>query len=136
MMALASVGADEGINGERYAQVTIRQRIIIRIPALAAQLPPAQKRIRWREDRGPKCIAMNSFVAAAITRPDAVDLMLRGGRRARAQLEDECPAIDFYSGFYILPTDDGRICAERDSIRSRAGGQCGIERFRTLTPGK
>jgi hypothetical protein len=24
------------------------------------------------------------------------------------------------------------ICADRDSIRSRVGGECGIDRFRTL----
>jgi hypothetical protein len=50
----------------------------------------------------------------------------------RAKLERSCPALDYYFGFYIMPAADGQICADRDSIRSRVGGECGIDRFRTL----
>ena len=31
-------------------------------------------------------------------------------------------------------TEDGRICADRDVIRSRVGGECRIDQFRVLTP--
>jgi hypothetical protein len=41
--------------------------------------------------------------------------------------------LDFYGQLYLLP-NDGRICARRDSIRSRVGGSCRIEKFRTLVP--
>ena len=75
---------------------------------------------------------MNALAAAAIFKADAVDLMLRGGKRLRALLDDDCPALDFYSGFYITPSDDGKICAGRDMIHSRAGGKCGIDKFKTL----
>ena len=43
------------------------------------------------------------------------------------------PALDFYGGFYLQPDDD-RICAKRETIRSRVGGSCRIERFRLLEP--
>lgn len=114
------------------AQLTIRQRIVIRVPAAPA--PPVQpvQRLRWKEKGGPKCIPANGLAAAAVFKADAVDLMMRGGKRLRALLDDECPALDFYRGFYIMPSDDGKICAGRDMIHSRAGGKCGIEKFKSL----
>ena len=54
----------------------------------------------------------------------------------RARLQDECPALDYYRGFYVRPQPDGRICADRDAIRTRSGGDCGIDRFRRLVPAK
>ena len=115
------------------AQLTIRQRIIIRVPAATiAAPPPTPPRLRWKEKKGPACIPANGLAGAAVMRPDAVDLVTRGGQRFRAQLADECPALDFYSGFYILPSGDGQICAGRDMLRSRAGGQCPIARFRIV----
>jgi hypothetical protein len=64
----------------------------------------------------------------------SVDLVLRDNSRVRAHLERRCPALDYYLGFYVNATPDGRICADRDAIRSRAGGECVIERFRNLRP--
>ena len=63
----------------------------------------------------------------------SVDFVLRDRRRVRAELDSDCPALDFYGGFYVQPDDD-RICARRDVIRSRMGGICRIERFRRLVP--
>ena len=51
----------------------------------------------------------------------------------RAIMDDECPALDFYRGFYLQP-DDQRICAKRESIQNRVGGSCRIERFKRLVP--
>ena len=64
----------------------------------------------------------------------SVDLLLRDNSRVRAKLENACPALDYYYGFYISPNPDGQICADRDVIRSRMGGQCEIEAFRRLRP--
>ena len=47
-------------------------------------------------------------------------------------LERRCPALDYYNGFYMSATPDGLICADRDSIRARTGGECRIDSFRTL----
>ncbi|CAM3034843.1 Hedgehog/Intein (Hint) domain-containing protein [Sphingomonas antarctica] len=134
---LAVAAASAGEKPVELAQLTIRQRIVIRVPATPYADPPRPTlRMRWKEKRGPKCIPMNALAAAAVFKADAVDLMLRGGKRLRALLDDECPAIDYYSGFYIMPSDDGRICAGRDMIHSRAGGKCGIEKFKILEPDK
>ena len=131
--ASAPVRTDAAAAGTElaFADITIRQRLIIRVPMpRRAPDPPA----RWREKRGASCIDLSKVAGAAISAPDSVDIILRGGLRVRAELESECPALDFYSGFYLVPTADGRICADRDSIHARSGGECQIERFRRLVP--
>ena len=65
--------------------------------------------------------------------PSSIDFLLRDRTRVRAIMDDECPALDFYKGFYLQPDDD-RICAKCESIQSRIGGSCRIERFKTLIP--
>ncbi len=113
------------------AQVTIRQHIILRMPRIQ-RVAPAASPIEWEESRGPRCVRMSSIAGAALVGRSSVDLVLRDNSRVRAQLEQSCPALDYYYGFYVNGTQDGQICADRDSIRSRMGGQCEIERFRAL----
>lgn len=112
------------------AQAFIRERVIIRVPARPRPAKPA----RLKEKRAPRCLPMNGVAGAAVIEQDSVDLILKGGRRVRARFESSCPALDYYSGFYIVPTRDGQICADRDSIHTRAGGECQITRFRWLVP--
>jgi hypothetical protein len=111
----------------RVAQITVEQSLIVRVPRRIPAKP-----LRWKTKKGPKCVAMSAIAGAAVVAEDAIDLVLKGGQRLRAQFSSNCPALDYYSGFYILPTDDGKICADRDMIRTRSGGQCEIERFRKL----
>jgi len=56
----------------------------------------------------------------------------RGGDRVRATFDRDCPGLDFYSGFYLKPSADGQICADRDMIRTRSGDSCEISGFRRL----
>jgi hypothetical protein len=116
--------------------VTVRHRqIIVRVPSGIRQVAPAgASLIKWREGRGPDCIAAARLIGATLLRQNSVDLILRDNSRVRARLQRSCPALDYYRGFYINATEDGRICADRDSIRSRAGGECQIDQFRTLSP--
>jgi hypothetical protein len=116
--------------------LTVRHRqIIIRVPSGIRQVAPAgASLIKWREGRGPDCIAATRLIGATLLRQNSVDLILRDNSRVRARLQRRCPALDYYRGFYINATADGRICADRDSIRSRAGGECQIDQFRTLSP--
>lgn len=111
----------------RLAQLTVEQSLIVRVPSRTPARP-----LRWKSKKGPKCVAMSSIAGAAVVADDAIDLALRGGQRLRAHFSSRCPALDYYSGFYILPTEDGKICADRDVIRTRSGGQCEITRFRRL----
>ncbi len=125
--------AESADEGERYAQLTVRQRLIVRVPPDAPRVSSSSPLFtRWREGSGPRCIPMRSVAGATLLGENSVDLILRDHSRVRAHLERGCVALDFYRGFYVDGTPDGMICADRDSIRSRMGGQCEIERFRSL----
>ena len=123
----------QAVGAARLAQVTIHERIIIRVPSarVSAPLPVAT---RWVEKTGPKCIAAAELAGAIVTAGDSVDLVLKGGRRVRAQFADDCDALGYYGGFYVKPSADGQICAGRDVVRSRSGDSCPIGRFKLLAP--
>jgi len=134
LVLLAFGGAQEPRGQEGGVRVR-HQQIIVRVTAGERRpLPPGAALIRWRESRGPRCIAASRVLGATLLSQDSVDLILRDNSRVRAHLQRRCPALDYYRGFYIDTTADGRICADRDSIRSRVGGECEIEQFRALTP--
>lgn len=125
--------------GQVIERMTIRQRVIIRVPAMPVARTslaptPALPPIVWVERAAPQCVPVSALSAATIMRANSVDLVLNGGKRLRARLGDECPALDFYSGLYLKRTADGMVCAERDAFRSRSGGECRIEGFRRLVP--
>jgi hypothetical protein len=116
---------------ESVRVTTIEERLIIRVPV--ARRPRQRLNIRWEEEKGPKCIPADSLARAFLSSPDSIDIVLRSRQVIRAKLDSDCDGLDFYGGFYIQP-EDRRICAKRDTIRSRVGGSCRIERFRTLVP--
>ena len=125
------------VGGAPEPQVRISQHIVIHVPrvtittaTVTARAMPAP--MVWSEKKAAKCVRMDQLAGAAITSTDAVDLVLKEGGRLRARLGNECPALDFYSGFYVKPTRDGMLCAGRDSFRLRSGAECEIEKFRTL----
>lgn len=122
----------------QYGTMSFRQRIIVRVPRLpdpprAPRQAPAPP-IEWKEKKAEKCVPITSIVGASVTRVESVDLITAAGRRLRARFDDDCPAIDFYAGFYLRRTPDGMVCAKRDAIRSRSGDFCRIEAFKELRP--
>ena len=130
--AAAAMGDGEG--GVLLAQLTVHERIIIRVPRMQPSVsrsptPPAE---RWKEKKGPKCVAASALAGAMISQPGSVDLILAGGQRLRAKIDEDCGPLDYYSGFYLRPATDGEICANRDVIRVRSGGSCEIEGFKKL----
>jgi hypothetical protein len=94
---------------------------------------PAPARFVWAELDGPKCIAAQGIRGALLGRGGQVDFVMTGTRRFRAKVDSDCPALDFYEGFY-LNSPNRMICAGRDAIRSRMGGSCSIDRFTQLVP--
>ena len=140
MMLLAFAGGDDRARSQPpqlRGSVMVRQQIIIRVPAGVRRVAPAgASLIQWHERRGPRCIAASRIVGASLLGQNSVDLILRDNSRIRARLEQSCPALDYYYGFYVNATEDGNICADRDVIRSRAGGACQIDQFRMLTPAR
>jgi hypothetical protein len=118
-----------------FAQMTLQRTTIIRVPPVTPAVV-ASEPTRWKEKGGPDCIKWSTIAAAMISSASTLDVVLRGGKRYRVKLGKSCQAIDFYSDFYVKATPDGQICRSRDSIYSRAGGECGIDKFRTLERAK
>ncbi|MEO6581492.1 MAG: hypothetical protein ABIN68_01635 [Sphingomicrobium sp.] len=111
-------------------RLVVEQQWILRVPVRPRQ---GLQRFDWAESKGPKCVATSEIRGALLSGTDHVDLLLTDQRRMRARFDDDCPALDFYNGFY-LTTADQKVCVRRDSIRSRIGASCRIERFRKLKP--
>ena len=137
LLLLFGSARDTPVAKAQQGSLTVRHRqIIIRVPSgpPRAIAPAGASLIKWRESRGPNCIAATRLIGATLLSQNSVDLILRDNSRVRARLQRTCPSLDYYRGFYINATADGRICADRDSIRSRAGGECQIDQFRALSP--
>lgn len=134
LLLLASLGiASDDPRALQMAQVTVRQQIIIRVHrGMRPAPPPGGSLVQWRESRGPDCVPARAVAGATSVGRNSVDMILRDNSRVRARLERGCQGLDYYNGFYVDGTADGMICADRDSIRSRMGGACEIDQFRTL----
>ena len=109
--------------------MTVEERLIIRVPVA----PRPRVKLRWDEEKGPKCLPARAIAGAFLSGPDSIDFLLRNRQMVRARFDSDCEGLDFYGGFYVQP-EDRRICAKRDTIRSRVGGSCRIEKFRLLVP--
>jgi len=110
-------------------RVVIHDEVILRIPIRPRQTRP----IEWIERKGPKCLPTSRIAGAILSGPSSIDFVMRNRQRVRALMDSDCPALDFYGRFYLQP-DDENICAKRETIRSRVGGTCRIEKFKLLVP--
>src|SRR5690348_12326619 len=129
-LLLGLFAAQPALIEQSVTRLVVQDEVILRIPVQPRPLVP---QFDWEERNGPKCIHTAKIRGALLSSAQQVDFMLGGGRRIRAQLDEDCPALDFYGGFYLQPQDT-RICAGRDAIHSRMGGSCTIESFRQLVP--
>lgn len=124
--------------------VIVQERVMIRVPARRASVSgfrsqnrspmPQPRRVVWQEKKAPRCIAASELLGVQFVQDDSIDLLNRDQSRVRATLKRNCRAENFYSGFYMKPTKDGMICADRDILQSRSGARCEVERFRKLVP--
>lgn len=118
-------------------QVRIEQRVVIRIsPAraragsiddLPLSIPP-----RVVERGMSKCVGMRDIVAVQTGSDNRLILFMRSREMISARLEKACAARDFYSGFYVEPSKDGRLCIKRDALQSRNGTKCEVAKFYRL----
>lgn len=122
-------GFASAAQSDEVRTLVVERDVIMRIPVRPRPVQP----FTWEEKRGPKCIEASNIRAAALSGRETVDFLLFDRTRLRAQLSEDCPALDFYNGFYVTP-EKGKLCARRDEIHSRIGRSCTIERFHRLTP--
>lgn len=122
--------------------VTIRRRIIIRIPLVGPtfRLPVGVGRpvpfgvVPLQAGPGPHCISHRLIRGATISERTGVVIVMAASRRYQAGLERGCSPADFQAGFYINPTPDGAVCAGRDLLHARSGANCLITRFSSVRP--
>jgi len=129
-LLLALLGGQPGAVGQSVTRLIIQDEVILRVPVQPRPLFPD---IQWIEQKGPKCIPAAAIQRAILSGSEQVDFILANHARIRAQFEANCPALDFYGGFYLQPADE-RVCAGRDAVHSRIGGSCTIHRFKQLVP--
>ncbi|MBW0145473.1 hypothetical protein [Sphingomicrobium clamense] len=110
-------------------RVIIRNQLILKIPLQPRQATPMQYQVL----EAPRCLATRAIAGARLSGERSIDFLISRDRRLRAHMDSDCKSLDFYGGFYLQPTDE-RLCAGRDVIRTRMGGNCRIERFQLLQP--
>jgi hypothetical protein len=129
-LLLGLLGAEPGAVGQVVTRLVVQDEVVLRVPVSPRPLLPE---IEWVEHKAPKCIPAAEIRRVLLSGPSQVDFILASRARFRAQFDEDCPALDFYSGVY-LQTADERLCSKRDAVYSRIGGSCTIERFRQLEP--
>ena len=73
-----------------------------------------------------RCIGVNAVAGAQLFGDSAIELTMQDGRRYRMFFARECQALSFYQGFYYRRVKAGKLCAGRDVIGARSGGECAI----------
>ncbi len=121
-------------------QVRIEQRVVIRITPqpsaarqnLLAEAPQRAATTRFEERGKEKCVPLEDIAGVQTGSGNRLVLFLRDRRMLSVNLEKSCRARDFYSGFYVEKSKDGRLCVSRDKLRSRTGASCEVEVMRQL----
>jgi hypothetical protein len=113
---------------QTVTRLVIQDEVVLRVPVQPRPLGPP---VDWVEKKAPKCVPVSVIRGALLSGPNQVDFVLAGGARLRAKFDEDCPALDFYRGFYLQPQDE-RLCAGRDAVHSRIGGSCTIDKFKQL----
>ena len=122
-------------------QVRIEQRMIIRItpraavpmPDMFVGMPGGDGGIpQFTERKIGNCLSIAGIASVRPDRANRLLLFMRDRRLVSAELDRSCRARDFYSGFLLERSDDGRICVDRDTLLSRSGMNCKLTRIREL----
>lgn len=123
-------------------QVRIERRMIIRVAPRQLMVPQGfaddltrqEMPVRFVEGPTRECLPIKSIAGVQVDKGNRLILFMRNRNVIGASLEKSCRARDFYSGFYVERSEDGRICARRDRLQSRSGASCEVRNFRRLVP--
>ncbi|MCJ2182602.1 hypothetical protein MTR62_07840 [Novosphingobium sp. 1949] len=125
-------------------QIRIEQRMTIRITPRApmemprdmpADMPGRDGPAHFKERPFGSCIAAEAIAGVQPGQGNRLLLFTRDRRVVVAELEGACQARDFYSGFYLSHSSDGKVCVNRDRLQSRSGMRCHLTRLRELVEG-
>jgi hypothetical protein len=118
-------------------ELAVQQRATIHVPRVTVTtttiiMRSSRPAPAYREKKAEDCVKVERIAGFTVNRFDSVDLILRDGQLLRVKLGADCPALGFYSGFYVKQSGDRKICAKRDSFRSRSGRSCAVQGFTQL----
>jgi hypothetical protein len=120
-------------------QVRIERRVILRISPqssklrrnMLSELPQQAVSPRLVERPHGKCVDAADIVGVS-DRGSRLVMYMRNRHIIAAELEKACSPRDFYLGFYVERSDDGKLCVDRDRLMSRAGAKCRISKLNRL----
>lgn len=133
--------AFQHVEPESAWQVRIEQRMTIRITPRGSRpsssemffgAPDEDIEAHFSERKIGKCLPMAGIAGVQPNGGNHLLLFMRDQRIVSAELERACRARDFYLGFYLSRTSDGRLCVDRDTLLSRSGMNCKLTRIRQL----
>ena len=81
-----------------------------------------------------RCVSVQTLAGAQLFGDRAIELTMQGGQRYRLFLAQECPALSFYQGFYYRRQRAWQLCAGRDVVGARSGGECTIASIIKVRP--
>ncbi|AQR73980.1 hypothetical protein [Sphingomonas sp. LM7] len=140
LLFAAPASPPEPADWDMAATMLQQQRLTIHVPRLTVTRTTVYMRaprpVAMIEKKADDCVKMEDLAGFSVNRFDSVDLMLKNGSLLRAKLGNDCPALGFYGGFYVKANKDKKMCAKRDSIRSRSGRQCAVQSFAALVPAR
>lgn len=99
---------------------------LMKVPVKPMSPSNEEEWVPGRAKRG-ACVDASRIAGAEVMDQRTVDIVLRGGERWRLRLDRECSHLTFYGGFYYSQAQSGQICAGRDRIIGRAGGDCRVQ---------
>lgn len=132
----------EGVRPQEAWQIRIEQRVQIRIsPRIPMPVPPDMFERDPEPDILPhrpserkigNCVVIAGIAGVETDKANRLLLFMRDRRVIAAELDRSCRSRDFYSGFYLSRSPDGRLCVDRDTLLSRSGANCKLTRIRQL----
>lgn len=81
------------------------------------------------EDAQVQCISIDDIRDSIIRNDRTIHLRLRGNLYYEMRLQNTCPGLSFYDGFYYRTTPNRQLCGGLDMIMARSGSRCPIESF-------
>ena len=125
---------------EAAQQVRIEKRTTIRISprsgstrrSVFVELPGRAIGPRFVERKIGKCVKVARISGVQSDIGNRLLLFMKDRQIISAMLERACRGRDFYSGFYLSKSDDGKLCVARDTLQSRSGANCKLTQLREL----
>jgi hypothetical protein len=76
-----------------------------------------------------RCIPADFIRQATVKDDKTIDLDLSGGRIYAIKFKDKCPGLGFDKTFYYYLTPSRQLCARFDTIVTRSGSRCIIDKI-------